>query len=581
MNKGRLILVWAILFSSILGLAGKIYRIQIVQGAALTEKAKQRQIISVSPYLPRKPIIDRFGHILALDRQIYTLYVHPRIFKKTQQEVASELVEILPEHTVSELVARFSQQPTGIRLADNLTRATAAEIRQLQIDGLELTAGYARIYPQQEMVAQVIGYVQKDNHQGKAGLEAYYQDILAQSSLKVPIHRVGNGLLMPYSQRNSGEIPPYNSDNLRLQLTINLQLQRVAREALKAQMEKYKALRGAVVVMDATNGELLALVCEPTYDPNAYSQFGLELFKNWVVSDLYEPGSTFKPINVAIALEAGVIKPTTVIKDPGTIKVDGWNIFNHDYHSQGGHGDLNIAQILQHSSNVGMIEIMQRLDREAYYRSLQNLGLAEKTNIDLPGEVVGKLKLKSDFLSREIEAATASFGQGISLTAIKLLQLHGAIANGGKLVTPHVVSGLVDFQGKIYWKPQRQSKQLFSPQTARSVLEMMESVVTEGSGQVAQIPGYRIAGKTGTAQKPSPTGGYRSKAKITSFVSILPVDSPRYVVLTIVDEPQGQYTFGSTVAAPISKSVMEALIFQEQIAPSIAVGNLSSEFGIR
>ena len=571
MNKGRLILVWAILLGSILGLVGKLYQIQIVQGAALTEKAKKGQIISVSPYLPRKPIIDRSGHLLALDRQVYTLYAHPRFFKKTPQQVASQLVEILPKYTARELVTKLSQQPTGIRLADRLAKPTARKIRQLQMDGLELRAGYDRVYPQQEMVAQVIGYVQKDNRQGKAGLEASYQDILAQSPVQVPVSRAGNGLLMPLNQSGSAAIAPYNSDNLRLQLTINLPLQRATRKALKAQMEKYQALRGAVIVMDATDGSLLALVCEPSYDPNAYSQFGMYLFKNWVVSDLYEPGSTFKPINVAIALEAGVIHPNTVVNDPGTIEVDGWKIYNHDYHDQGGHGDINIAQILQHSSNVGMIEIMQRLDREAYYRSLQNLGLTKKTNIDLPGEVVGKLKPKPDFLSREIEAATTSFGQGISLTAIKLLQLHGAIANGGKSVTPHVVAGLVDLQGQFHWQPQLQSQQLFSPQTARSVLQMMESVVLQGSGQSAQIPGYRIAGKTGTAQKPSPTGGYQPKAKITSFVSILPVDSPRYVVLTIVDEPQGKYTFGSTVAAPIAKSVMEALIFQEQMAPSVAV----------
>jgi cell division protein FtsI (penicillin-binding protein 3) len=316
------------------------------------------------------------------------------------------------------------------------------------------------------------------------------------------------------------------------------------------------------------DGSIAALVCEPTYNPNSYYEYDVELFKNWAITDLYEPGSTFKPINVAIALDAGVISKSDRFEDTGKIKIDGWPIRNHDYETEGVRGMLTIPEILQHSSNVGMIRMMNRLERGDYYRRLLQLGIEEKLNFDLPGYTPGQLKDEVEFRVKFIEAATTAFGQGFSLTPLKLIQLHGAIANGGKLVTPHVVAGLADFQGRLHWQPSLSSKKVFSPETSRAVLEMMETVVEEGSGVTAKIPGYRIAGKTGTAQKVSGGSGYDEKAKITSFVGIFPVDSPRYAVLAVVDEPKGKYTFGSTVAAPIVKSVIEGIITIEGIAPS-------------
>jgi len=216
-----------------------------------------------------------------------------------------------------------------------------------------------------------------------------------------------------------------------------------------------------------------------------------------------------------------------------------------------------------------MVQIIQRLKPAIYYNWLERLGLGQPVDTDLPFAVAGTLKSQEKFIRSAIEPATTSFGQGFSLTPLQLVQMHGALANGGKLVTPHVVRGLIDTQGQVHYTPNLPPpRQIFSAATTQKVVEMMETVVTEGTGKPAQIPGYRIAGKTGTAQKASPNGGYIIGARITSFVAILPVESPRYVILALVDEPKGANAYGSTVAAPIVKSVMEALIPIERLAPS-------------
>jgi cell division protein FtsI (penicillin-binding protein 3) len=572
-SKFRLWVVWAVLMLGSLGLAVNLFYLQVTQSAKLQKQAQQQQTLRTKPFVPRRPIIDRSGNVLAIDRQVYTLYAHPKLFKHTEAEIAAKLAPLLPiqasagNTAETELLQKFNQAESGIIITDWLPqevadRVVAMQIKDSPVDGLELVQQQQRFYPQQELAADILGYVDGER-KGQAGIEYSQQNLLERSMPSIPFTRSIDGNWVP-DGLSAGFV---QFDDLKLQLTIDSRLQRAARIALKEKMEKHGAKRGTVIVMDARNGELLSLVAEPSYDPNKYFNFGLERYKNWAVTDVYEPGSTFKPINVAIALEAGTIKRDSVFNDEGRLFMDKWTINNSDYQKAGARGPSTVTEILKYSSNVGMVHIMRTMKSSLYYQALEKIGLGQPTGTDLPFEVASQLKKREQFINSRVEVATTSFGQGFSITPIQLVQLNGALANGGKLVTPHVVRGLFDREGQAYWQlPRSLPKQVFSPETTKQVLEMMETVVDGGTGKAAQIDGYRIAGKTGTAQKASAVGGYSKKAIITSFVGIIPVESPRYVVLAVIDEPEGGS--GGVVAAPIVESVMEALISIEKIPPS-------------
>ncbi|MBD2269271.1 MULTISPECIES: peptidoglycan D,D-transpeptidase FtsI family protein [Nostocales] len=559
-TKLRLLAVWGVLMIAMVGLALNLYQLQIVQGKKLTQRARNQQMVNLRLYIPRRPVADRNNNVLAIDRPVYNLYAHPKLFDYSQEKIAEKIGLIIGKNK-DELVKIFQSKSSGILLASGVSEEISDKLISLRLNGFEFIQKYSRFYPQDDLAADVIGYVNLDRR-GQAGVEYSQEKLLERPGQTVRMSKTGNGSLMP-DYATQGLL---HFDDLKLQLTIDSRLQRAARTALKQQMTKFKAKRGAVIVMDALDGSLLALVSQPTYNPNEYAKSDISLFKNWTVADLYEPGSTFKPVNVAIALENGIIKPDDIFEDPGSIQIGTHTIKNAE---KTGYRQLTIPQILQTSSNIGMVRMMQRLKPSIYYNWLERLRLGQKVKTDLPFEVSGQLKNQEKFISSAIEPATTSFGQGFSLTPLQLVQLHGALANGGKLVTPHVVRGLIDSQEQIHYSVNLpEPRQVFSPTITHHVVEMMETVINEGSGKAARISGYRIGGKTGTAQKASPNGGYIKGARITSFVAILPVESPRYVVFAIVDEPKGENAYGSTVAAPIAKTVMETLIPIEKIPPS-------------
>ena len=560
--------VFALLCVGLVGLMGRMAWLQMFQASELEARARSVQTQRTQPLGTRRPIIDRTGRLIALDEERYRLWLHPRYFNlpgddpaliRPSADVADRLAPLLSLSS-AEILKRIGNRPSGIKLLDGLDPETAAAVRGAGISGVDLESYPHRVYPQGDLFANVVGFLNQERVP-QAGLEQSRHDDLQRHEQARSLRRGADGTPLP----DNLDAGVFFGDDLRLQLTLDARLQALAAKALASQVKQWKAKKGVAIVMDVTNGELLALASAPTYDPNRYWDFSASRFREWSVQDLYEPGSTFKPINLALALQEGAIKADGQVHDNGTLTIGGWPINNHDRQAN---GVIDYATVLQVSSNVGMVQAMRRLPADRYWDLLSRLRLDARPDTDLPGAVAGQLKSKEQFTRQAIEPATASFGQGFSLTPLKLVQLHALLANGGRLVSPHITRGLRTGDALAPART-RQGQQLLRPEVTRTVLAWMESVVEKGSGKGARTPGYRIGGKTGTAQK-ALNGVYVPGALICSFVATLPIDDPRYVVLVVVDEPQGGNAYGSTVALPVAKSIIDGLLVIEKIPPSTA-----------
>jgi cell division protein FtsI (penicillin-binding protein 3) len=561
-----MIAVFSLLCLALGGLAGRLAWLQLVQGDELQARARSFQTHAVTPLGKRRTIVDRQGTLVALDEERFTLWAHPRFFNfpgddpqkvRRPDEVASRLAAVLARPR-EEMLRAMGSRRSGVKLASNLDPETAERLRDLQISGLDLEAYPQRIYPQGQLFANVVGFLNLERVP-QAGLEQSRDRDLQRHETPFSMRRGADGTPLPDGIR-AGSL---YGDDLRLQLTLDARLQQVAQAALAKQVKQWSAKRGAAMVMDARTGEMLALASTPSYNPNRFWSYNPGLFREWSVQDLYEPGSTFKPINLALALQEKVIEPNGTANDVGQLTIGGWPIFNADRRAN---GVIDFPTVLQVSSNVAMVQTMSHMKRDRFWSWLHTLGIDEVPDTDLPGAVAGQLKSRSDFIGGAIEPATAAFGQGFSLTPLKLIQLHAMLANGGRLVSPHITRGLRSGDALANAGPVS-GFQLLDPKVTRTVIGWMETVVQKGSGKGLQIPGYRLGGKTGTAQK-AHNGIYIPGARICSFVAVLPIEDPRYVVLVVVDEPQGGNAYGSTVAVPVARQIVEALLVIEKIPPS-------------
>ena len=544
----------------ICGLFGRLVNLQVFNASILYKKAKSIQSSRISSLKTRRSIVDRNNRLIAYDKPMYKLWAHPKYFKflgdsihnvREIDEVVRKLSPILGLR--DELLLSKFNKMMGIELADGISENKAMRIKDLQISGLDLIKYSQRFYPQRELYSNLVGFVNAEN-KGSAGLELHLEHkikVLNKSNL---IKRGGDGTPLPDNSSPGDFISDYKS----LGLTIDSKLQKASFDSLSKQVKKWQAKKGFAIVMDVNNGKILSLASIPSYDPNKYWLYDQDVFKGWYSQDLFEPGSTFKPINLAIALEKKVIQKDGFVEDRGKVKVGGWTLSNWD---KKGNGFINYPKVLQVSSNVGMVKIMQNLQPSAYWEMLKKLGIDNNLRTDLFESTPGQLKGKDLFVNQPIEPAVASFGKGFSISPLKLAQLHASLANGGLEVTPHVTLNFKDPPVSNF------KKQLFSKEVSRIVLEWMESVVETGSGVGARIDGYRIAGKTGTSQK-AKNGVYTSQ-KVCSFVATLPANDPKYVVLVIIDEPSKSYAYGSTVAVPVAKEIIESLIVIEKIPPQI------------
>ena len=562
----RLWWIFLILCTGLVGLIGRMAWLQLVQTSELEARARQLQTQRSQPLGQRRPIVDRNGRLVAMDEKRFRLWAHPRYFNfpgddpnhvRPAGDVAERLSPVLGV-PADHLLKQIGDRQSGIKLEEGIDPETASTISAFGISGLDLEPYPQRVYPQGDLFANVVGFL-NDERVPQAGLEQSRDDDLLRHEQARSLRRGADGTPLP----DDLEPGVFFGDDLRLQLTLDSRLQELTVQALDAQVKKWKAKKGAAIVMDVTNGELLVLASTPTYDPNRFWTYDPGRFREWSVQDLYEPGSTFKPINLALALQEEAIQPNDRVHDVGQLQIGGWPINNHDKRAN---GLIDFPTVLQVSSNVGMVQAMRHLEDGLYWDWMKRLGIDAKPDTDLPGAVAGQLKTKQQFTTQPIEPATTAFGQGFSLTPLKLAQLHALIANGGRLVSPHITRG---FRSGHALAPAAApgGQQLIKPEVTRTVMSWMESVVDQGSGKGVKTPGYRIGGKTGTAQK-ALNGIYLAGARICSFVASLPVENPKYVVLVVVDEPHGNNAYGSTVAVPVAKQVIDGLLVVEKIHPS-------------
>jgi cell division protein FtsI (penicillin-binding protein 3) len=564
--SGRLWAVYLLMAAGLGGLALRLAWVQVVQGPELLDRARAVQTQTITPLGRRRTIVDRQGSLVALDEERFTLWAHPRYFAfpgddigklRSPLDVARKLSSVLAL-PMADLVRAMEGRKSGVKLSTDLDPETAQRVRELGISGIDLEPYPQRVYPQGNLFANVVGFLNLERVP-QAGLEQSRNSDLRRHEATRQLRRGADGTPLPDGLK-AGVL---YGDDLRLQLTLDARLQQVAQMALTKQVKQWKAKRGVALVMDVRNGELLALASTPTYDPNQFWKYKPGLFREWSVQDLYEPGSTFKPINLAIALQENAIDPAGKVNDNGQLTIGGWPIFNHDKRAN---GVIDFPTVLQVSSNVAMVKAMQRVKPAKFWNWLHALGIDTKPDTDLPGAVAGQLKSLDTFRTQPIEPATAAFGQGFNLTPLKLIQLHAMLSNGGKLVSPHITRGLRSGDD-LAPAPAANGLQLIRPEIAKTVLNWMETVVEMGSGKGTYIPGHRIGGKTGTAQK-AENGVYIAGARITSFVAHLPINDPRYVVLVVVDEPKGGNAYGSTVAVPVARQIIESLLVIEKIPPS-------------
>ncbi len=560
LNPKNIKSVYFISLFIIVALLGRIINLQLFSSASLKLKARNIQLSKISSQKKRRPIVDRNNRLIAYDKTLYKLWAHPKYFnfpgdhskmKRSIKEVVSKISPIL-DMDDKDLLYKFKNKSIGVKLFDELTEEQARKIKGLYISGLDLERHSKRFYPQSNLFSNIVGFVNDDKN-GSSGLELHLDNqikILQKSNF---LKQGADGTPLPDISGPNDFI----SDDKKIVLTLDSRLQKVSMNVLSKQVKKWKAKKGMALVMNVQNGEILSLASFPSFDPNKFWEYDQSLFKGWYSQDLFEPGSTFKPINLALALEENIIKEDGYVQDNGKINVGGWTLSNWD---KKGNGYISYPKVLQVSSNVAMVKIMQKLSASIYWERLNNLGINKKITTDLIESTPGYLKQRDIFINQPIEQAVASFGKGFSMSPLKLAQLHASLANGGYEVTPHVT---YDFKNQI---SRDFRKRLFTLKASQIILEWMETVVNEGSGIGAKIDGYRIGGKTGTSQKA--INGIYTTEKACSFIATLPIENPKYLVLVIVDEPSKPFAYGSTVAVPAAKEIIESLIVLEKIPPS-------------
>lgn len=496
----------------------------------------------------RGMVLDRFGQPLAISTPVETLWARPSDASALTSQQISRLAAIL-DVPASSLSKKLKTPHKGeVAINRNLSPEQAVKIAALGLPGLKLQREFRRFYPAADVAAHVVGFTNVDDV-GQEGVELAYNDWLAGKAGSRHVLRDRRGHIVQ-------DLSPVRGAKMggNLGLSLDLKLQYLAHRELSAAVEKHKAKGGGIVVLDAKTGEVLALSNLPAVDPNNRKNYRPDLMRNRAVIDTFEPGSTIKPFTVAAAMERGLVNPGTMMYLPDDYVVGRKHITDVHYHPQ-----LTVTEVLQKSSNIGVVKMAMQLRPEEFWDTLHRAGFGEKPGSGFPGEAGGRLRDPSTW--KPVEQATHAYGHGLSVSLLQLARAYMAFANDG-VVMPLTL---------LKREPQElDGERVLSVHVARQVREMMETVTHEGgTARLAQVPGYRVAGKTGTAYK-LVGGRYSTDTYISSFVGLAPASDPRLIIAVMIDEPREKGHFGGLVAGPVFAQVMAASLRHLGVSPDAA-----------
>jgi stage V sporulation protein D (sporulation-specific penicillin-binding protein) len=541
-----------LVFGTILFIAliARLGWVQLAMGPDLTEKAEQSWRREIPFSAKRGEIWDRNGERLAYNVSTPTVWALPAQIRDPKG-TAAQLSRVLgmSEESIYKTITKKNTmivkiQPGGRKI----TQQKAAEVRKLELPGIIAAEDNKRFYPYEGLAAHVLGFTGIDN-QGLTGVEAKYEDRLKGHGGSVAFLSNARGGTMP----NSSDKYIEPKDGLNLQLTIDKYIQTAMERELDQAMVKYQPDHIIAIAVDPNTGEVLAMASRPGYEPGNYQDYAPEVYnRNLPIWMTYEPGSTFKVLTLAAGLEEGKVNLNDYFHDPGAIEVAGARL---RCWKKGGHGSQTFREVVENSCNPGFVAIGQRLGKETLFKYIKDFGFGSKTGIDIGGEENGILFKLSQV--GPVELATTSFGQGVSVTPIQQIMAVSAAINGGKLYKPHVAKAWIHpVTGEVVDEVEPELvRTVISEETSKKVRETLEYVVAQGTGRNAFIEGYRVGGKTGTAQKVV-NGKYSASEHIVSFIGFAPADDPKIVIYTAVDNPKG-LQFGGLIAAPIVKNIME------------------------
>ena len=557
-RRARVAATAGFLALAFLALFGRAADLTVLRGPDYARQAagQHREEVALVPH--RGEIFDRNGELLALSLNVPSVYVRPRQLGEERGRIA-EVARAL-RLQLARVQQQMATQPFVWLKRQALPQELAA-VDALQVPGVGHFEEPRRVYPHGALAAHVLGFVGTDA-QGLAGLELRFDREIRGQAVRIAVDRDARGREFLRTALTEAA-----TQGNRIELTLDAEIQSITERELAAGVSSARAAAGAAMVVDPETGEVLALANYPTFNPNKRSDWGnpkqKQRIRNRTLSDPYEPGSTFKAILAASALEEGIVKPTErVFCENGDWKVGKWTI--HDSHP---HGWLSFAEVIQYSSNIGAAKVGDRLGRERYYAWLKKFGFGQRTGIELPDESPGILRDGKSWA--RIDLATHSFGQGISVTPLQMVAAYAAIANGGRLMRPYVVRRITEPDGDVVLEHQPQVvRQVLSERAAKTTTDLLRRVVEEkgGTGGRARLDEFTVAGKTGTAQKVDPrTRAYSSK-RIGSFVGFVPADHPRAVILVLIDEPATS-SYGGVVAAPVFRNIAESVMQAMRVAP--------------